>query len=90
LRKAHGEVEILERQNNKTEEELYKSQEAIERLENTLRKADIELGRLKTRSAKAEGQVTHLQDEIDRSRVNVKTMATQLETTQRAENVMGQ
>jgi len=48
LRKAHDEVEILQNQKNNMEEELYKSQDAKERLENILSKADIEFVKLKT------------------------------------------
>jgi len=55
-----------------------------------LRKSNIELGKLKSRSARAESQATQLQGEIDRSKVNAKTIATQLENAQRVENVMGE
>jgi len=70
LSKAHDEVEILQKQKNKVEEDLCKSQDAKERLENTLKKVDIEFMKMKTCTTKAEGQVTLLQEELDRSRVN--------------------
>jgi len=47
LSKAHDEVEILQKQKNKAEEELHRLQDAKERLENTLRKADIEFVKLR-------------------------------------------
>jgi len=59
LRKAHDEVEILQKQKNKAEQDLYKMQEAKERVKASLKKADIDLAMYKSRSAKADGQVTH-------------------------------
>jgi len=43
LRKVHDEVEILQKQKNKVEEDLYKSQDARERLESILRKEDMKI-----------------------------------------------
>jgi len=56
---------------------LYGLQDANDRIEVMLKKSDSELGKMKNRATQ-------------RSKVNAKTMATQLEIVQRSENVMGQ
>jgi len=89
LFKARKEVENLQAQKNAMEEDLYQSQTAKLRLEQILKKQDTKLLDTMNRASKAEGQVTRLQDELDRLVANAKRTATQLETAQRSENVMG-
>jgi len=89
LVKARKEVENLQTQKNAMEEDLYRSQTAKERLEQILKKQDTKFLDTMNRASNAEGQVTRLQDELDRLVANAKKTATQLETAQRSENVMG-
>jgi chromosome segregation ATPase len=89
LSRALKEVDNLQRHKNAMEEDLYQSQTAKERLEQILKKQDTKLLDATNRALKAEGHVTRLQEELDRLVANAKKTVTQLETAQRAENVMG-
>jgi len=89
LSRARKEVDNLQARRNALEEELYQSQTAKEKLEQILKKQDTNYLDTTNRALKAEGQVTRLQEELDRLVTNAKKTATQLETAQRAENVMG-
>jgi hypothetical protein len=89
LLKSRQEVERLQVQRNKLEENLYQLQTSKEKLEHTLKKQDVKYVEATTRAAKAEGRVTVLQEELDRVKTSAKTLVVQLESAQRSENVKG-
>jgi len=82
LLKSRKEVEKLQSQRNAMEEDLYQSQAAREKLEQTLKKQDVKYVEATTRAAKAEGRLAVSQEELDRVKASAKTLAIQLETAQ--------